>query len=208
MATCGSYCAVCRKHLVGSARTCCTAGSAVRTVMKGWIRRRLVCVDADGHSLDGSALQALAAKEQAERKAREEAERKRAARPPGFARGTRDGAADHTGQRVAGALPGNTGTPTPVEGRSWMVPDLGMEFVWIPALMSWVGKYEVTNHEYREKEPAHDSKEHQGHGLNGDRQPAVRVDFDDACAYAVWLTQRERALGRLPDGLRSPAHGG
>ena len=81
MATRGSYCVLCEKHLAESVRTCCTADSVVGTAMKGWFRRRLVYVGADGRELDGSALQALAekeraVKEEAERKAREEAERK------------------------------------------------------------------------------------------------------------------------------------
>ncbi len=86
----------------------------------------------------------------------------------------------------------------PVEGQPWASPATGMEFVWVPALKVWVGKYEVTNGEYRKKEPGHDSKEFNGHSLNGERQPAVYVNFDDAKAYAAWLTERERdGLGGL-----------
>ena len=87
-------------------------------------------------------------------------------------------------------------------GEDWTVPEIGMEFVWIKPLKMWVGKYETTNGEYRKKEPRHDSKEYRGHSLNGDRQPVVFVNWDDAVAYAAWLTERERAAGRLPDGLR------
>jgi formylglycine-generating enzyme required for sulfatase activity len=88
----------------------------------------------------------------------------------------------------------------PEEGQAWTSPSAGMEFVWIDALKGWVGKYEVTNGEYRKKESGHTSKEYEGHSLNGDRQPAVYVNFDDAQAYAKWLTQRDRATGHLPDG--------
>jgi hypothetical protein len=89
----------------------------------------------------------------------------------------------------------------PLPGLDWTVPDLGMEFVWIKALKMWVGKYEVTNAEYRAYKPDHDSRESQGQSLNGDRQPVVYVSFGDACAYASWLTEREDAAGRLTDGL-------
>jgi len=77
-----------------------------------------------------------------------------------------------------------------------------MEFVWVAPLKLWVGKYEVTNGEYRVKEPGHDSGDFSGRSLNGDRQPVVFVTFADAQAYAEWLTERERQAGRLPDGLR------
>jgi len=66
-----------------------------------------------------------------------------------------------------------------------------MEFVWIPALKMWVGKYEVTNGEYRKYKPAYDSgdsgKLNNGHSLNGDRQPVVNVSYDDVAAFAEWM---------------------
>jgi formylglycine-generating enzyme required for sulfatase activity len=65
-----------------------------------------------------------------------------------------------------GAVTANA-TP-PAIGQAWTVPDLGLEFVWIPALNCWVGKYEVTNGEYRQFVPGHDSKDFEGHSLNGD----------------------------------------
>jgi formylglycine-generating enzyme required for sulfatase activity len=91
----------------------------------------------------------------------------------------------------------------PVVGQNWTSPSSGMEFVWIDALKCWVGKHEVTNGEYRKKERGHDSQAYEDHSLNGDRQPVVYVNFDDAKAYAAWLTEQDRAtLGgaryRLP----------
>jgi len=80
----------------------------------------------------------------------------------------------------------------PVEGRDWTSPATGMEFVWVSALKVWVGQYEVTNGEYRKKEADHDSKSCDGHSLNGDRQPVVYVNFDDARTYAAWLTERDK----------------
>jgi serine/threonine protein kinase/formylglycine-generating enzyme required for sulfatase activity len=90
----------------------------------------------------------------------------------------------------------------PVAGQEWKSPSSGMEFVWIEDMNLWVGKYEVTNGEYRKKERTHSSKEFQGHSLNGDRQPVVYVNFDDAKAYAAWMTERDRASGVLPAGYR------
>ena len=85
----------------------------------------------------------------------------------------------------------------------WTSPTTGMEFVWIAQMNLLVGKYEVTNGEYRKKKPQHGSDSHNGLSLNGDRQPVVYVNFDDAKAYAAWLTERDKAqLGgmryRLP----------
>jgi len=87
----------------------------------------------------------------------------------------------------------------PVTGENWTSPTTDMEFVWIPQLDIWAGKHEVTNAEYRRKEPGHDSRSYEEHSLNGDRQPAVYVNYDDGNAYAAWLTERDRAAGRLPD---------
>jgi uncharacterized caspase-like protein len=85
-----------------------------------------------------------------------------------------------------------------------LVVDLGggvnMEFVWIEALKIWVGKYEVTNEQYRRKEAGHESKDYKGHSLDGDSQPVVYVNFDDAKRYAEWLNTQFRS--QFPDGFR------
>jgi len=69
--------------------------------------------------------------------------------------------------------------------------DLGggqqMEFVWIPALKGWAGKYEVTNGEYRRFKSDHNSKEYKGHSLSGDRQPAVYVSWNNAQEFIRWM---------------------
>lgn len=79
----------------------------------------------------------------------------------------------------------------PVAGGAWTSPGTGMEFVWVEALGLWVGKYEVTNGEYRRKVPGFDSRAFGGYSLNEDRQPVVQVNFSDAKAYAEWLTARD-----------------
>jgi len=82
----------------------------------------------------------------------------------------------------------------PVEGQNWTSPVTGMEFVWISALNMWVGKYEVTNEEYLEKETAHDSRSFENNSMNGARQPVTYVSFDNARDYAVWLTTAEKSV--------------
>jgi formylglycine-generating enzyme required for sulfatase activity len=85
----------------------------------------------------------------------------------------------------------------PVRGQDYSV-DLGggvtMEFVWISALNAWVGKYEVTNGEFRRFRSGHSSGDYTRNNrtlsLNGDRQPVVQVSFEDAEAFTQWLSGR------------------
>lgn len=77
-----------------------------------------------------------------------------------------------------------------------------MAFIWIDALDCWVGKYEVTNEEFRMKDPGHESRDYKSHDLNGDHQPVVYVNLGDAQKYVKWLTEREHKAGRLPGGWR------
>ena len=94
----------------------------------------------------------------------------------------------------------------PAAGEAWVSPAAGMAFVWVSALKMWVGKYEVTNGEYRKMVPGHDSKAYLVHDLNGDRQPVVYMNFNDATAYAAWLTERDKdRLGGLCYRLPSDA---
>ena len=88
-------------------------------------------------------------------------------------------------------------TPMPVEGQPWVTQTGRMQFVWVPPMQVWVGRYEVANEEYLLMDPAHDSGEFRGQSMKGPRQPVVRVNFDDAVAFAAWLTERERAAGKL-----------
>jgi len=55
----------------------------------------------------------------------------------------------------------------------------------------WMGETEVTNRQYRRFKPGHYSK-------NGDDQPAVEVSWNDAVAYAKWLSQKTGKRFRLP----------
>ena len=81
-----------------------------------------------------------------------------------------------------------------IRDRPWVAHTVNMEFMWIPLLRLWVGRFEVTNEEYQKKEPEHDSGEFREQPLNDPRQPVVRVNFDDCVAYAAWLTEQELSL--------------
>ncbi len=52
----------------------------------------------------------------------------------------------------------------------------------------WIGKTEVTNQQFRRFKSTHDSGSVQGRSLNGDQQPAVNLNWEDAQAFAEWLT--------------------
>lgn len=56
----------------------------------------------------------------------------------------------------------------------------------------WLGKYEVTNAQYRVWRPLHDSRDYQGSTLNEDRQPVVWISGNDARDFVEWLTANYR----------------
>ncbi|MCP5159554.1 MAG: SUMF1/EgtB/PvdO family nonheme iron enzyme [Gammaproteobacteria bacterium] len=61
----------------------------------------------------------------------------------------------------------------------------------------WMGKTEVTNSQFRRFKPQHDSGSFQGRSLNADTQPAVNLSWDDAQAFAEWLTWESGAGKRF-----------
>ncbi len=61
-----------------------------------------------------------------------------------------------------------------------------------------MGKYPVTNAEYRKFRPKHDSGKYQDLSLNDDTQPVVRVSWEDAMAYCTWLSEQTGKDYRLP----------
>lgn len=107
-------------------------------------------------------------------------------------------------------LPGFSGAmpSSPMEPGLPLAVDLGdgaqMEFVWVQVLGGWVGKYEVSNEQYRRFRPKHDSGTYRGHSLNADAQPVANVPYADgiegAIPFADWLTKRLHERGRLPPG--------
>lgn len=72
----------------------------------------------------------------------------------------------------------------------------GMDMVWVRALNAWVGKYEVTQAQYRAvtgESPSH---------FKGDRRPVEQVSWNDAVSCCATLTRREAAADLLPEGYK------
>ena len=71
----------------------------------------------------------------------------------------------------------------------------------------WIGQCEVTNAQFRRFAPAHDSRYYvkrrarsdgKGLSLNSDRQPAIRVSWNQADAFCHWLSRRTGTSATLP----------
>ena len=111
----------------------------------------------------------------------------------------------------------------PQPGQVYTDPTTGMELVWIaPGCFNmgspeteqdrsaneaphqvcpkgfWMGKTEVTNAQYRQFESGHDSGAYESHNLNAPDQPAVRISWQEAIAYAEWLSGQTGLRYRLP----------
>ncbi len=69
----------------------------------------------------------------------------------------------------------------------------------------WMGKYEVTNAQFRKFRKNHDSKDYEGHSLNDDDQPVVYVSWNDAVAFVEWLNSQNRYKGKVEFFLPSEA---
>lgn len=62
-----------------------------------------------------------------------------------------------------------------------------------------MGKYEVTNAQYRKFNPDYSSGNYKGNDLNGDNQPVVNVNYkDEALEFAKWLSEKSGRKYRLP----------
>ncbi|NQT94455.1 MAG: SUMF1/EgtB/PvdO family nonheme iron enzyme [Lentisphaerae bacterium] len=62
-----------------------------------------------------------------------------------------------------------------------------LELAWVESIGLWMGKYEVSNEEFRCFRPRHDSLFYETFSLNTGNQPAVRVNWNDAAAFCDWL---------------------
>ena len=54
----------------------------------------------------------------------------------------------------------------------------------------WMGTFEVTNKQYRTWKQEHDSEYYSIHSMNDKNQPAISVSWEDATAFAAWLTKQ------------------
>ncbi len=66
------------------------------------------------------------------------------------------------------------------------------------SLAFYLGKYEVTNSQYRKFNASHDSGVYKGKSLNGDLQPVVMVGWDDVHKYIDWIREKSGKRYRLP----------
>lgn len=73
-----------------------------------------------------------------------------------------------------------------------------VELLLISDLNCWVGKYEITNKQFRRFRPEHRVEAFRGHELDGDGQPAVNVSWLDAKEFCDWLS--EEFADSLPQG--------
>jgi len=62
----------------------------------------------------------------------------------------------------------------------------------------YIGKNEVTNAQYRQFAPGHSGGVVDGAQLGGDSQPVVNVSWEEAVAFARWLSEKSGQAYRLP----------
>jgi formylglycine-generating enzyme required for sulfatase activity len=62
----------------------------------------------------------------------------------------------------------------------------------------FIGRYEVTNAQFGKFKPNHNSGTYEGLTLNDDKQPVVNVSWENALAFAKWLSQKTGQTYRLP----------
>ncbi len=122
-----------------------------------------------------------------------------------------------TPTQLASLAPTLTPEPAPdvaTAGETWTDPVTGMEFVWIPKGCFqmgspesekdhssderrhkvcvdgfWMGKYEVTNAQYKKFKPDHNAD---------DKLPVVDVSWQDAVRFSQWLSEKTDKKLRLP----------
>lgn len=99
--------------------------------------------------------------------------------------------------------------PAPARPGYPLTIDLGadenLSFVWIAPMKMWVGKYEVSNGQFRRYDASHDSTNVVGRDMDLDVQPAVHVSWEAANNYCGWLNRHY--WSRIPSNyvFRLPA---
>jgi formylglycine-generating enzyme required for sulfatase activity len=65
-----------------------------------------------------------------------------------------------------------------------------LHFTWVKALELWFGTFEVSNFQYQQYKPEHDSLFREGFALNGPNQPVVSVSWKQAHSFCSWMTKK------------------
>ena len=86
--------------------------------------------------------------------------------------------------------------------KNWLANELPRHQVCVNGF--WIGKYEVTNAQYRRFKPDHKNYEYEGKSLNGDDQPVVMVSWNDAQAFLRKLNAAVETHGRASLQFRLP----
>lgn len=99
--------------------------------------------------------------------------------------------------------------------RSWTDPLAGIGFTFLPSGCFEMGdstagivgnvcvddfflsRHEITNAQFRRFRSTHDSGSHLGQTLDGDDQPVVQISWQDAMAFAAWLSEETDTPIRL-----------
>jgi formylglycine-generating enzyme required for sulfatase activity len=84
----------------------------------------------------------------------------------------------------------------PKSGQPWE-NSLGMKFVPVPGVDVLFGVWDVRVQDYQAFVDATKREWPKPDFAQGPTHPAVNVSWDDAKAFCVWLTEKERAAGRL-----------
>ncbi len=124
------------------------------------------------------------------------------------ARGRRTGAAG-LGLLLASGLLSGCGGPSPGgDELGDLMLDLGgntaLPLIWVAPLGLFVGKYEVTNRQFRRFKPAHASGQHKRLSLDGDSQPAVNLTWNEAREFCQWLTTNHSVISMKRYEYRLP----
>lgn len=97
-------------------------------------------------------------------------------------------------------LPSPESELEPVKPGMFLSVSLGLgdtlNFVWLPEVDVWFGKYEISNSLFRRFNPNHNSRRTEGFTLDDPEQPVVYVSWHQAMDYCEWLN--ENFSDRIP----------
>ncbi|NLB54789.1 MAG: formylglycine-generating enzyme family protein [Lentisphaerae bacterium] len=115
---------------------------------------------------------------------------------------------DNKAAPVGSAVPNDYVLPEKRQGAEFKL-DIGgrqeLVFVWIDALKMWVGKFEVSNGQYKQYNSTERSQHFYKKNINYERQPAVNVSWFDAVNFCSWLNRRFSVQLESGFGFRLPS---